>query len=159
MTSRVGFGYDVHRLATGRRLVVGGVELPSEKGAVAHSDGDVLIHAICDALLGAAALGDIGLHFPDHDSAYDGISSLVLLRQTTALLKKDHCRIINVDATLCLEAPKIAPYVHEMREKLAGAMEVSIGDVSIKATTSEKMGFVGKGRGLKAYAVALVVRG
>jgi len=153
---RTGHGFDVHRLAEGIPLVIGGVRIPHEKGCVAHSDGDVLIHAVCDALLGAAALGDIGLHFPDTDEAYRGIDSLVLLRRTAALLHEAGYRIGNIDVTLILQRPKVRPYVERMRETLAEAMGIGIGEVSVKATTSEGLGFEGREEGVSAHAVALI---
>jgi 2-C-methyl-D-erythritol 2,4-cyclodiphosphate synthase len=158
MNIRVGFGYDVHQLVRGRKLILGGVDIPHEKGPVAHSDGDVLIHALCDALLGAANLRDIGYHFPDTSGEFKDISSLILLERTTALLHHESYRLGNADITLCLQRPKIMLYVPEMAENLARAMEVSPGQVSIKATTNEKMGFVGKEKGIAAYAVVLIFR-
>ena len=153
---RIGHGFDVHRLAEGVPLVIGGVRMAHEKGCVAHSDGDVLLHAVCDALLGAAALGDIGLHFPDTDDAYRGIDSLVLLRRTVALLREAGYRIGNVDATLLLQRPKLRPHIDRMREILAGAMEIDAGEVSVKATTSEGLGFEGREEGISAHAVVLI---
>ena len=154
---RTGHGYDVQRLAEGLPLVIGGVQIPHTRGCVAHSDGDVLVHAVCDALLGAAALGDIGLHFPDTDETYRGIDSLELLRRTVALLHEAGYHIGNVDATLVLQQPKIRPYIGRMREILAEAMEIDAGQVSVKATTSEGLGFEGRGEGVSAYAAALIV--
>jgi 2-C-methyl-D-erythritol 2,4-cyclodiphosphate synthase len=156
MNFRVGFGYDVHQLAGARKLILGGVEIPHEKGPVAHSDGDVLIHAICDALLGAAGLRDIGFHFPDTASAYKDISSLILLRKTCALLRENGYRIGNIDSTLCLQRPKIKDFIPGMLENLARAMDAETSCVSVKATTTEKLGFVGKEKGIAAYAVALI---
>ena len=153
---RIGHGFDVHRLAEGIPLVIGGVRIPHEKGCVAHSDGDVLVHAVCDALLGAAALGDIGTHFPDTDEAYRGIDSLELLRRTVALLCEAGYRIGNVDATLILQRPKLRPNIDRMRETVAGAMGIGVGQVSIKATTSEGIGFEGREEGVSAHAVALI---
>ncbi|MBN2814902.1 MAG: 2-C-methyl-D-erythritol 2,4-cyclodiphosphate synthase [Bacteroidales bacterium] len=156
MFIRVGFGYDVHQLAEGRKMVIGGVEIPHTTGPVAHSDGDVLIHAICDALLGAANLRDIGYHFPDNAGEFKNISSLILLRRTIDLLKKNGYVIGNIDSTLCLQRPKIKDYVPEMITRLAQAMETDPANVSIKATTTEKLGFVGEEKGVTAYAVALI---
>jgi 2-C-methyl-D-erythritol 2,4-cyclodiphosphate synthase len=152
----VGFGYDVHRLAEGESLILGGVEIPSTFGTVAHSDGDVLLHALCDALLGAVGMGDIGEHFPDTDATYKGISSLELLRRVVALLVAQNWRIINIDVTLVLEHPKILPYKPAMRENIARACDLPLERVSIKATTSEKLGFVGSGEGVQAYSVCQV---
>jgi 2-C-methyl-D-erythritol 2,4-cyclodiphosphate synthase len=153
---RVGFGYDVHQLAPGLKLVLGGIVIPHEKGPVAHSDGDVLIHAICDALLGAAALGDIGKHFPDNSNDYKGISSLILLERTIGLVDNSGYELINVDSTLCLQRPKIMAYVPQMIDSLAKAMKIEPGCVSVKATTTEKLGFVGTEQGVEAYAVVLI---
>lgn len=153
---RVGFGYDVHQLAPGLKLVLGGVVIPHEKGPVAHSDGDVLIHAICDALLGAAALGDIGKHFPDNSNDYKGISSLILLERTIGLVDDAGYELVNVDSTLCLQRPKIMAYVPQMIDSLAKAMKIEPGCVSVKATTTEKLGFVGTEQGVEAYAVVLI---
>jgi 2-C-methyl-D-erythritol 2,4-cyclodiphosphate synthase len=155
---RVGFGFDVHQLAPGRRLILGGVEIPHEKGSVAHSDGDVLIHALCDALLGAANLRDIGFHFPDTSVEFKDISSLILLQRTMELLRRNGYYLGNADMTLCLERPKIKDYVPHMIENLSRVMETSIDRVSVKATTNEKMGFVGKEEGMTAYAVVLIYR-
>src|SRR5512143_3285557 len=153
---RIGQGFDVHQLVAGRKLIVGGVDIPYEKGLLGHSDADVLLHAVCDALLGAAALGDIGGHFPDTDPAYRGISSVELLRRTAALVAAAGYVPVNVDATVILERPKIAPHVAAMRETMAAALGIGAGDVSVKATTSESLGFVGEGRGIAAHAVALI---
>lgn len=153
-----GFGYDVHRLEAGRAMVLGGVEIPdAPSGAVAHSDGDVLLHAVCDALLGAAALGDIGKHFPDTDPAYKGISSLELLRQVVQLLRNQGLRPHNLDCMLILERPKIAPYRDLMRQRIAEALGLPAERVSVKATTNEGLGPIGAGEGMAAYAVATVV--
>lgn len=156
MKTRIGFGFDVHQLSEGYELFIGGVKITHSKGAVGHSDADVLIHAICDALLGAAAMGDIGKHFPDTDMAYKGIDSKVLLKHVGLLLKKENYEIGNIDCTLCLQEPKIMPYVEEMRKVLASILEIEISDVSIKATTTERLGYVGREEGITAYAVALV---
>lgn len=155
---RIGLGYDVHRLATGETLVLGGVTVTGNFGTVAHSDGDVLLHAICDALLGAAALGDIGEHFPDTDPAYHGISSLVLLRSCIDVIGARGYAVVNIDATLILERPKILPFKQEMRRRIAETMGLDIDAVSLKATTAERMGFVGRGEGVEAHAVALIAR-
>ncbi len=154
---RIGHGYDVHRLVAGRPLVLGGVTVPSDVGLDGHSDADVLAHAIADALLGAAALGDIGLHFPDTDAAWKGADSIRLLASVTARVADAGWRVGNVDATVVLERPKLRPYVDAMRERLAGAMGVDVAAVSVKATTGEKMGFVGTGEGAAAHAVCLLV--
>ena len=156
MGFRIGFGYDVHRLETGIPFWLGGVEIPHEKGALGYSDADVLIHAICDALLGAAALGDIGTHFPDNDPAYRGISSTRLLQQTMALLREKSYTIGNIDTTICLQNPKIKPYIPEMRKQIAKNLGVDAGLVSVKATTEEKLGFTGREEGVSAYAVVLI---
>ncbi|MFZ1731920.1 MAG: 2-C-methyl-D-erythritol 2,4-cyclodiphosphate synthase [Bacteroidota bacterium] len=155
---RIGLGYDVHRMAAGETLVLGGVLVSEEFGTVAHSDGDVLLHAICDSLLGAAALGDIGEHFPDTDPAYRGISSLDLLRHCAALLDELGYGIVNLDATLILERPKILPYKLEMRTRISEACGIELDAVSLKATTAEGMGFVGRGEGVEAHSAALIAR-
>jgi 2-C-methyl-D-erythritol 2,4-cyclodiphosphate synthase len=154
--SRVGFGFDVHKLTEGRKLILGGVEIPSEKGLLGHSDADVLLHAICDALLGAAALGDIGKHFPDTDPKYKGISSLELLKHVGQLIKENGYSIVNIDSTLVLERPKIAPYSDTMKKNIAVALGIGENTVSIKATTNEGMGFIGVGEGAVAYAVTSI---
>ena len=153
---RIGYGYDVHRLISGRALVLGGVTVPFEKGLLGHSDADVLTHAVMDALLGAAALGDIGKLFPDSDACYAGADSTALLRQVTAVLAEAGWTIVNVDATVAAQAPKLAPYIPEMRERLAAAMGLDAGCVSVKATTEEGLGFTGSGEGIAAHAAALV---
>ncbi len=155
---RIGFGYDIHRLVAGRKLILGGVEIPFEKGLEGHSDADVLVHAVADALLGAAALSDIGKHFPNTDPRFLGISSLVLLEQVGALLEGHRFSLVNIDATLVLERPKILPYVDAMRENIAGALDVPPEKISVKATTGEGMGFTGRGEGAAAHAVAAIVR-
>lgn len=159
MNIRVGLGYDVHQLAPGRKLIIGGVEIPHEKGPVAHSDGDVLIHAICDALLGAASLRDIGFQFPDTSEDYRNISSLILLRRTCSLLKEHGYQVGNVDSTLCLQRPRIRDFVPQMIINLANTMETDAAHVSVKATTTEKLGFVGEEKGVSAYAVVLIYKG
>lgn len=156
MAIRIGYGIDFHQLVEGRDLYIGGVRIPHEKGALGHSDADVLLHAICDALLGAACLGDIGLHFPDTSAEFKNIDSRILLAQTFALIKKEGYSIINIDSTLCLEAPKIKAFVPQMQEVIAGILSISVKDISIKATTTETMGFVGRQEGLVAHAVCLV---
>ena len=153
---RIGQGYDVHRLVEGRALILGGVNIPWEKGLLGHSDADVLTHALMDALLGAAALGDIGKLFPDSDPAYAGADSLDLLRSVTALLEKNGYGIVNVDVTVVAQRPKLAPYREEMRRRLAEAMGLERGRVSVKATTEEGLGFTGSGQGISAMAVALL---
>ena len=155
-TPRIGWGYDVHRLAEGRALVLGGVTVPFEKGLLGHSDADVLLHALMDALLGAAALGDIGHLFPDTDEKYRGADSRCLLRQVAALLKEKGFSIGNVDVTLVAQRPKIAPYVPRMRENIAADLSLPLGAVSVKATTEERLGFTGSGEGMAARAVAMV---
>lgn len=156
MSFRIGFGIDFHQLVEGRDLWIGGILIPHLKGAKGHSDADVLLHAICDAMLGALALGDIGLHFPDTDPAYKGIDSKLLLKHTYQLVKAKGYQVVNIDSSLCLEAPKIKPYVKQMEATIAAIVEVSPEDVSVKATTTEKMGFVGREEGLVAYANVLL---
>jgi 2-C-methyl-D-erythritol 2,4-cyclodiphosphate synthase len=158
MKIRIGMGYDVHQLEEGRELFLGGIRVPSAKGATGHSDADVLIHAICDALLGAANLRDIGFHFPNNDQRWKGMDSKFFLAQVTAMLHEKKWFIENVDCTVCLEHPKINPHIEEMKKILAPIMKISQEDISIKATTSEKLGFVGRGEGINAYAVALISR-
>ena len=153
---RIGHGYDVHRLMEGRRLILGGVEIPFEKGLLGHSDADVLTHAIMDALLGAAALGDIGKLFPDSDPAYEGADSLKLLERVVEVLKENGYMVGNVDATVLAQRPKLAPHIPQMRERLARAMGTDMGRVSVKATTEEGLGFTGAGEGIAAHAVALI---
>ncbi len=156
MDVRFGIGYDVHRLVTNRKLILGGVEIPYLKGLVGHSDADVLCHAFADALLGAAALGDIGKHFPDTDPRFKDISSLVLLRHVGGLVRSNNFEIINVDSTLLLQQPKINPYVKKMRENIAQALGLHMNQVSVKATTNEELGYIGMGDGAAAYAVASI---
>lgn len=153
---RIGFGIDFHPLAEGRELWLGGVRIPAARGAVGHSDADVLLHAVADALLGALALGDIGQHFPNSDPDYKDIDSKILLRRTYDLVRGKGWRVVNIDSTVTLETPKIMGYAGEMREVMAGILEIGVGDVSIKATTTEQMGFVGRGEGVVAYATALL---
>lgn len=156
MDFRTGNGYDVHRLAEGLPLVLGGVKIPHTKGCVAHSDGDVLIHALCDALLGALALGDIGQHFPDTSDDYAGIDSKILLERVAAMVRAEGWEIINVDNTLLVQKPKVAPFVPEMRRTLASVLGIPVGAVSVKATTTERLGFVGREEGLAAHATCLL---
>ena len=156
MAYRIGFGIDFHQMVEERDLWIGGVKIPHHKGAKGHSDADVLLHAICDAMLGALALGDIGIHFPDTDQAYKNIDSKILLEKTYQLIKSKGYQVVNVDSSLCLEAPKIKPYVAAMQEAIASILKVEITDVSVKATTTEKMGFVGREEGLVAYATILL---
>ena len=154
---RIGHGYDVHRLKEGRALILGGVNIPYERGLDGHSDADVLAHAIADALLGAAALGDIGKHFPDTDEKYAGADSLLLLNRVVSLLSMKGYSVSNVDATVIAQAPKLAPHIELMRRNLAAAMRVGVERVSVKATTEEKLGFTGSGEGISAHAVCLIV--
>lgn len=156
MNIRIGNGYDVHALAEGLELWLGGVRIDSPIGCIAHSDGDVAIHALCDALLGALALGDIGKHFPDTSDEFAGIDSKILLGRVVALIKAEGWEIGNVDITIAMQRPKLAPYIIAMRECLASVMGVAVEDVSVKATTTEKLGFVGRGEGCEVYAVALL---
>ncbi len=151
-------GYDVHRLVEGRELWLGGIRIDHTLGLLGHSDADVLIHAICDALLGAANMRDIGYHFPDTGAEFEGIDSKVLLRRTTDLLRKEGWRVGNIDATVCAERPKLNPHVEEMKRTLAPLMDVTPSEVSIKATTTERLGFTGREEGISAYAVALIER-
>ena len=153
---RIGHGYDVHRLVEGRALILGGVNIPYEKGLLGHSDADVLTHAVMDALLGAAALSDIGGHFPDSDPTYKGADSLALARSVAKLLHAKNYRIGNVDATILAQAPKLAPHIPQMRENLALALDVPVDAISVKATTEERLGFTGNGEGIAAHAVCLL---
>jgi 2-C-methyl-D-erythritol 2,4-cyclodiphosphate synthase len=158
MSFRIGFGLDFHQLVEGRPLCIGGVTIPHHKGALGHSDADVLLHAICDAMLGALALGDIGTHFPDTDSSYKNIDSKILLQRTYALIAGKGYRVVNIDSTICLEAPKIKNHSGEMAGIIAAILEIGTDAVSIKATTAEKMGFVGREEGLSAYATVLLMK-
>ncbi len=158
MSYRIGFGIDFHQLVEERDLWIGGVKIPHHKGAKGHSDADVLLHAICDAMLGALSLGDIGVHFPDTDAAYKNIDSKILLAKTFELITAKGYKVVNVDSSLCLEAPKIKPYVADMQKCIAEILQVSSEDVSVKATTTEKMGFVGREEGLVAYASVLLIK-
>ncbi len=153
---RVGFGFDVHRLKEGRKLWLGGIEIPHSKGAEGHSDADVIIHAICDALLGAANLGDIGIHFPDTSGEFKDIDSKILLKRVCSLLEKNNFKIGNIDTTLCLQSPKIAPHIPAMKKALADTMAIGQEKISIKATTNESLGFIGREEGVSCYAVALI---
>lgn len=153
---RIGMGYDVHRLVEGRPLVMGGVTIPYELGLLGHSDADVLLHAVSDALLGAAALGDIGKHFPDTDPAYKGISSMILLEKVGRLLEEKLFFIENIDATIIAQAPKMRPYIDQMRENIAAALKLSVDQVNVKATTEEGLGFTGEGKGISAQAVCML---
>jgi 2-C-methyl-D-erythritol 2,4-cyclodiphosphate synthase len=154
--SRIGFGFDTHRLKPSAEIILGGISIPSEFGTVGHSDADVLIHAICDALLGAANLGDIGTHFPDTDPKYQGADSKILLREVVALLNEKNYCIVNIDTTVCLEKPKIALYIDQIRKKLSEVMGIPEFDISVKAKTSEKIGFIGRSEGISAYAIVLI---
>jgi len=156
MSFRIGFGFDVHRLETNLPFTLGGVVIPSEKGMVAHSDGDVLIHAICDALLGAVNLGDIGKHFPDYSDEFKNISSIILLQKTMKLIRQKGYRISNIDSTVVVEKPKLAAYIQKMQNTIAASISISEDQISIKATTNEKLGFIGKEEGIAAYAVVLL---
>ena len=153
---RIGHGFDVHRLAEGRKLIVGGVDIPYRLGLLGHSDADVLLHAICDALLGAAGLGDIGRHFPDSDPRYQGIDSRRLLREVVRLLREKGFGVVNLDATIIAQAPKMAPYIAQMVANIAADLEVAADCVNVKATTTEKLGFTGRGEGIAAQAVCLI---
>ncbi|MBO6147510.1 MAG: 2-C-methyl-D-erythritol 2,4-cyclodiphosphate synthase [Lachnospiraceae bacterium] len=153
---RIGQGYDVHRLAEGRKLIIGGVDIPYEKGLLGHSDADVLLHAVMDALLGAAALGDIGKHFPDTDDRYKGADSMKLLEEVGGMLDKRMYFIENIDATIIAQAPKMRPYIDEMRNNIAGALGIDADQVNVKATTEEHLGFTGRGEGISASAVCLL---
>ena len=155
---RIGSGYDVHRLAEGLPLWIGGVKIPHSHGLVGHSDADVLLHAICDALLGAAALGDIGKHFPDTDPKYKGISSILLLKHVGELLQKEGYRVENIDSTIVAQRPKMAPHITQMRQNIADALGIDVDCVSVKATTTEHLGFEGREEGISAQAVAMIVR-
>jgi 2-C-methyl-D-erythritol 2,4-cyclodiphosphate synthase len=156
MSLRIGMGVDFHQLTEGRKLMIGGVDIPHHKGALGHSDADVLLHAICDAMLGALALGDIGVHFPNNDPAFHNIDSKILLQKSFEKILDKGYRVVNLDSTLCLEAPKIKPYIPEMQKVIAGILDITMEDVSIKATTTEKMGFAGREEGLYAYATVLL---
>ena len=156
MPHRIGFGVDFHQLIEGRELWIGGIKIAHHKGALGHSDADVLLHAICDALLGAACLGDIGIHFPNTSDEFKNIDSKILLKRTIELIRKENCHVINIDSTICVEEPKIKPHVAEMQKIVAEIIDISVNDISIKATTTEKMGFIGRGEGIAAYAVVIL---
>ncbi len=153
---RIGHGYDVHRLVEGRKCIIGGVDIPSQIGLLGHSDADVLLHAISDALLGAAALGDIGKHFPDTAAEFEGADSLVLLQKVVELIEKEGYRVGNIDATVIAQAPKLAPYIEDMRKNIASACKCDLSQISVKATTEEKLGFTGAGQGIAAHAVCII---
>ena len=153
---RIGQGYDIHTLAEGRALIIGGVTIPHERGLVGHSDADVLLHAICDALIGAAALGDIGKHFPDTDPRYAGVDSRKLLREVVQLLRARGYTIVNIDSTVIAQAPKLAPYILAMRENIAADLDISVDAVNVKAKTAERLGAIGRGEGIVAEAVVLI---
>jgi 2-C-methyl-D-erythritol 2,4-cyclodiphosphate synthase len=159
MIMRIGTGYDVHRLVEGRKLIIGGVDIPHEKGLLGHSDADVLLHAVGDALLGAAGLGDLGRHFPDTDQQFKGISSLKLLGDVGRLLEGKGFRVNNIDATIVAERPKMAPHIAAMTANIAAALRIDVSSVSVKATTTEGLGFAGRGEGIAAYAVCMIIRG
>ena len=156
MNIRIGHGYDVHKLVEQRKLIIGGVDIPHETGLLGHSDADVLSHAIADSLLGAAGKKDIGFHFPDTNPTYSGISSLLLLEKVMQILAEDGYRIGNIDCTIIAQAPKLAPYIEEMKNNIANALNMSINDINIKATTEEKLGFTGRKEGISAHAVSLI---
>ncbi|NNC86025.1 MAG: 2-C-methyl-D-erythritol 2,4-cyclodiphosphate synthase [Bacteroidia bacterium] len=156
MKWKVGFGFDVHQLTENREFFIGGIVVPHSHGALGHSDADVLIHAICDALLGALSLGDIGTHFPDNDPKYKDIDSKVLLKEVVEIIKNENYAIGNIDSTVCLEVPKLSPHIPAMKKTLAGILQIPETDISIKATTNEKMGFVGRKEGVAAYAITLL---
>lgn len=156
MSYRIGSGVDFHQLQKGRELWIGGVNIPFKKGALGHSDADVLLHAICDALLGALALGDIGIHFPNTSDEFKNIQSTVLLQRTMDIIRQKGYSVVNIDSTICLQEPKLKPYTAEMRKIISAITGISENDVSIKATTTEEMGFIGKGKGIMAYATVLL---
>tara|TARA_B100001057_G_scaffold66240_1_gene59976 strand:+ start:499 stop:987 length:489 start_codon:yes stop_codon:yes gene_type:complete len=156
MNYRIGFGYDVHQLVSGRDFWLGGIKIPFDKGGLGHSDADVLVHVICDALLGAANMGDIGKHFPDSSEEYKDIDSKILLKNVMELIRKNNFEIVNIDSTVCLQLPKLAPFIDTMKLELSNCMGIDVNDVSIKATTTERLGFVGKEKGISAYATVLI---
>lgn len=156
MNIRIGHGYDVHRLCEDRKLILGGVDIPCEKGLLGHSDADVLVHAVMDSLLGALALGDIGKHFPDTDPKYSGADSIVLLKHVYNLIKENGYKLGNIDATILAQKPKLAPYIDSMRKNIADAMGCDVSQVSVKATTEEKLGFTGEGLGISSHCIALL---
>ena len=156
MNYRIGFGYDVHQLVSGRDFWLGGIKIPFHKGGLGHSDADVLVHVICDALLGAANMGDIGKHFPDSSEEYKDIDSKILLKNVMELIRKNNFEIVNIDSTVCLQLPKLAPFIDTMKLELSNCMGIDINDISIKATTTERLGFVGQEKGISAYAIVLI---
>ncbi|MFL2576933.1 MAG: 2-C-methyl-D-erythritol 2,4-cyclodiphosphate synthase [Flavobacteriales bacterium] len=156
MNYRIGFGYDVHQLVSGRDFWLGGIKIPYDKGGLGHSDADVLVHVICDALLGAANMGDIGKHFPDSSEEYKDIDSKILLKNVMELIRKNNFEIVNIDSTVCLQLPKLAPFIDTMKLELSNCMGIDVNDISIKATTTERLGFVGKEKGISAYATVLI---
>ena len=156
MNLRIGFGYDVHQLVEGRDFWLGGIKIPHKKGALGHSDADVLVHVICDALLGAANLGDIGKHFPDNSKEFKDIDSKLLLGEVVQMLKENNYEIVNIDSTVCLQLPKLAPFINQMKDELAKCINIESDRISIKATTTEKLGFVGNEKGVSAYATVLI---
>ena len=156
MNYRIGFGYDVHQLVSGRDFWLGGINIPFDKGGLGHSDADVLVHVICDALLGAANMGDIGKHFPDSSEEYKDIDSKILLKNVMGLIRKNNFEIVNIDSTVCLQLPKLAPFIDTMKLELSNCMGIDVTDISIKATTTERLGFVGKEKGISAYATVLI---
>lgn len=158
MMMRIGHGYDVHRLTEGRKLILGGVDIPYEKGLDGHSDADVLVHAVMDAMLGALALGDIGKHFPDTDPAYKGADSIELLRHVGGIIAEHGYKVGNIDSTVCAQRPKLSPYIDTMRKNIADALGIDVSQVSVKATTEEKLGFTGEGKGMSATAVCLLFK-
>lgn len=156
MNYRIGFGYDVHQLVSGRDFWLGGIKIPFDKGGLGHSDADVLVHVICDALLGAANMGDIGKHFPDSSEEYKDIDSKILLKNVIELIRKNNFEIVNIDSTVCLQLPKLAPFIDTMKLELSNCMGIDVNDISIKATTTERLGFVGQEKGISAYATVLI---
>ena len=156
MNYRIGFGYDVHQLVSGRDFWLGGIKIPFDKGGLGHSDADVLVHVICDALLGAANMGDIGKHFPDSSEEYKDIDSKILLKNVMELIRKNNFEIVNIDSTVCLQLPKLAPFIDTMKLELSNCMSIDVNDISIKATTTERLGFVGQEKGISAYATVLI---
>ena len=156
MNYRIGFGYDVHQLVSGRDFWLGGIKIPFDKGGLGHSDADVLVHVICDALLGAANMGDIGKHFPDSSEEFKDIDSKILLKNVMKLIRKNNFEIVNIDSTVCLQLPKLAPFIDTMKLELSNCMGIDVNDISIKATTTERLGFVGEEKGISAYATVLI---
>ena len=156
MNYRIGFGYDVHQLVSGRDFWLGGIKIPFDKGGLGHSDADVLVHVICDALLGAANMGDIGKHFPDSSEEFKDIDSKILLKNVVELIRKNNFEIVNIDSTVCLQLPKLAPFIDTMKLELSNCMGIDVNDISIKATTTERLGFVGQEKGISAYATVLI---